>query len=179
MVLACLFISRWPEPRILNNISTNVSQPHLLSYSSYLPFPFFGLFDITLPASLSGTADHKGRPGQYHGHFYGLTLAIVSFSCWSDTGSLLAGSLTASGASIQLTAGMAESVLALAYPLASLPCFRTGFPPLPKNRGLAQYGKKSFGIRGTGAGIEILSNADLVKHWGLLKRRCLSGCGSS
>ena len=87
----------------LNPGYSTIFPPMCISTSSFIVFivfalSFFGLFDITLPASLSGTADRKAGLGNIMGIFMALTLAIVSFSCTGPIlGSLLAGSLTASG----------------------------------------------------------------------------------
>ena len=105
-----------------------------------------------------------------------LTLAIVSFSCTGPIlGSLLAGSLTASGGAIQLTAGMAGFGLALALPFGLFALFPHWLSSPAKNQGLAQYGKSRFGIRELALALKFLSNADLVKHWGLLKREVFIG----
>ena len=68
-------------------------------------------------------------------------------------------------AGFRFSAGITSGLFAL-FPLAFL---------LPKSGGWLNTVKVVLGFAGTGAGIEILSNADLVKHWGLLKREVFIG----
>lgn len=166
------------NPEILNNISTNVYL-NLIFFIVFIVFAlsFFGLFDITLPASLSGTADRKAGLGNIMGIFFmALTLAIVSFSCTGPIlGSLLAGSLTASGGAIQLTAGMAGFGLALALPFGLFALFPHWLSSLPKSGGWLNTVKVVLGFAELALALKFLSNADLVKHWGLLKREVFIG----
>jgi len=98
-----------------------------------------------------------------------LTLAIVSFSCTGPIlGSLLVGSLT--GGAVQLTAGMGGFGLALALPFALFALFPNWLNSLPKSGGWLNAVKVVLGFIEVALAIKFLSNADLVKHWGLLKR---------
>lgn len=166
------------NPEILNNISTNVYL-NVLFFVVFVvfAFSFFGYYDITLPASLSGTADSKAGLGNVAGIFFmALTLAIVSFSCTGPIlGSLLAGSLTASGGAMQLTAGMAGFGLALALPFALFALFPNWLASLPKSGGWLNTVKVVLGFAELALALKFLSNADLVMHWGLLKREVFIG----
>lgn len=159
------------SPEILNSISTN-PWLNLVFFAVFIIFAlsFFGLFDITLPSSFSGKADAKAGTGNIIGIFFmALTLAIVSFSCTGPIlGSLLVGSLT--GGAVQLTAGMGGFGLALALPFALFALFPNWLNSLPKSGGWLNSVKVVLGFIEVALAIKFLSNADLVQHWGLLKR---------
>ena len=100
-----------------------------------------------------------------------LTLAIVSFSCTGPIlGSLLAGSLTSDGGAMQLTAGMTGFGLALALPFTLFAMFPKWLNALPKSGGWLNSVKVVLGFLELAMAFKFLSNADLVSHWGLLKR---------
>lgn len=166
------------NPEILNNISTNVVL-NVLFFVIFVVFAlsFFGLYEITLPASISNRADSKSGLGSLAGIFFmALTLAIVSFSCTGPIlGSLLAGSLSSNGGAMQLTAGMAGFGLALALPFALFALFPNWLNSLPKSGGWLNTVKVVLGFLELALAFKFLSNADLVKHWGLLKREVFIG----
>jgi len=104
-----------------------------------------------------------------------LTLAIVSFSCTGPIlGSLLAGSLSSGGA-IQLTLGMAGFGLSLALPFVLFALFPSWLNSLPKSGGWMTTAKVFLGFLELAFALKFLSNADLVQHWGLLKREVFVG----
>ena len=164
------------SPEILNSVSTN-PWLNVVFFAVFIVFAlsFFGLFEITLPSSFSGKADAKAGTGNILGIFFmALTLAIVSFSCTGPIlGSLLVGSLT--GGAIQLTVGMGGFGLALALPFALFALFPNWLNSLPKSGGWLNSVKVVLGFIEVALAIKFLSNADLVKHWGLLKREVFIG----
>ena len=164
------------SPEILNSVSTN-PWLNVIFFVVFIVFAlsFFGLFEITLPSSFSGRADAKAGTGNILGIFFmALTLAIVSFSCTGPIlGSLLVGSLT--GGAIQLTIGMGGFGLALALPFALFALFPNWLNSLPKSGGWLNSVKVVLGFIEVALAIKFLSNADLVKHWGLLKREVFIG----
>ena len=164
------------DSTILNSISTN-AWLNVAFFAIFIVFAlsFFGLFEITLPGSLSGKADAKAGTGNVIGIFFmALTLAIVSFSCTGPIlGSLLVGSLT--GGAVQLTAGMGGFGLALALPFTLFALFPNWLSSLPKSGGWLNSVKVVLGFIEVALAIKFLSNADLVKHWGLLKREVFIG----
>lgn len=164
------------SPEILNSVSTN-PWLNIIFFVIFIVFAlsFFGLYDITLPSSFSGKADSKAGTGNVIGIFFmALTLAIVSFSCTGPIlGSLLVGSLT--GGAVQLTAGMGGFGLALALPFALFALFPNWLNSLPKSGGWLNAVKVVLGFIEIALAIKFLSNADLVKHWGLLKREVFIG----
>lgn len=161
------------NPEILNNISTNVWL-NLLFFVIFVVFAlsFFGLFEITLPSSLSNSIDSKSGVGGGVGIFFmALTLALVSFSCTGPIlGSLLAGSLSTNGGAMQLTVGMGGFGLALALPFALFALFPNWLNAMPKSGGWLTTVKIVLGFVELALAIKFLSNADLVMHWGILKR---------
>lgn len=166
------------NPDILNNISTNV----YLNVGFFVIFiifalSFFGLYEITLPASFTNKTDSKAGAGNAVGIFFmALTLALVSFSCTGPIlGSLLAGSLTADGGAMQLTAGMGGFGFALALPFALFALFPGMLKSLPKSGGWLTTVKVVLGFLEVGLAFKFLSNADLVTHWGILKREIFIG----
>jgi len=161
------------NPEILNNISTNVWL-NLFFFVVFIVFAisFFGYFEITLPSNLASKTDAKTGVGGVAGIFFmALTLALVSFSCTGPIlGSLLAGSLSTDGGAMQLTAGMAGFGLALALPFAVFALFPGWLNSLPKSGGWLTTVKVVLGFLEVAMAIKFLSNADLVMHWGILKR---------
>jgi len=166
------------NPEILNTIATNVPL-NLFFFAIFIffAFSFFGYYELTLPSSWGNTADSssnmKGGIGIF---FMALTLAIVSFSCTGPIlGSLLAGSLTTDGGAMQLTVGMTGFGLALALPFALFALFPNALNALPKSGGWMTTVKVVLGFLELALALKFLSNADLVSHWGLLKREVFIG----
>jgi thiol:disulfide interchange protein DsbD len=164
------------SPEILNSVSTN-PWLNVAFFAIFIIFAlsFFGLYEISLPSSFSGKADAKAGTGNILGIFFmALTLAIVSFSCTGPIlGSLLVGSLT--GGALQLTIGMGGFGLALALPFALFALFPNWLNSLPKSGGWLNSVKVVLGFIEVALAIKFLSNADLVQHWGLLKREVFIG----
>jgi cytochrome c biogenesis protein CcdA/thioredoxin-related protein len=164
------------NPEILNNISTNV----WLNIFFFLIFvffaiSFFGYFEIGLPSGLANKIDSRSGMGSLGGIFFmALTLAIVSFSCTGPIlGSLLAG--TAAEGAWPLTTGLAGFGLALALPFALFAMFPGWLQSLPKSGGWLTSVKVVLGFLELAMAVKFLSNADLVKQWGFLKREVFIG----
>lgn len=162
------------DPEILNNISTNTTL-NVVFFIVFIVFAisFFGYFELTLPQSWSAAMDNKASAigGGLGIFFMALTLAIVSFSCTGPIlGSLLGGSLTSDGGAWQLTMGMGGFGLALALPFALFALFPNWLSSLPKSGGWLNTVKVVLGFAEVALAFKFLSNADLVEHWGLLKR---------
>lgn len=159
------------QPEVFNNISTN-SWLNIIFFIVFIFFAisFFGYFEITLPSNVANKADAKSGLGSIGGIFFmALTLAIVSFSCTGPIlGSLLVGSL--SGGAWQLTSGLAGFGLALALPFALFAIFPNWLHSLPKSGGWLDTIKKILAFIELAFAFKFLSNADLVMHWGLIKR---------
>ena len=158
---------------ILNTISTNI----WLNIAFAVVFvvfalSFFGLFEITLPSSVSNSVDAKSNLGSVGGIFFmALTLAIVSFSCTGPIlGTLLVGALDQNGGAIQLTVAMAGFGLALGLPFALFALFPHWLQSLPRSGGWMNTIKIVFGFVELALALKYFSSADLVVHWGVLKR---------
>lgn len=166
------------DPEILNTISTNVwLNIFFFAILVFFAFSFFGYYEITLPSSWGDKMDSASNIGGIIGIFFmALTLAIVSFSCTGPIlGSLLAGSLTSDGGAIQLSAGMTGFGLALALPFALFALFPSWLNSLPKSGGWLNTTKVVLGFLELAFAFKFLSNADLVEHWGFLKREIFIG----
>lgn len=166
------------DPEILNTISTNIwLNIAFFVIFVFFAFSFFGYYEITLPASWSTKMDNASNIGGIIGIFFmALTLAIVSFSCTGPIlGSLLAGSLSAEGGAMQLTAGMAGFGLSLALPFAVFALFPNLLNSLPRSGGWMTTTKVVLGFLELAFAFKFLSNADLVGKWGFLKREIFIG----
>jgi cytochrome c biogenesis protein CcdA/thioredoxin-related protein len=166
------------NPEILNNISTNV----YLNIAFFVVFvvfaiSFFGYFEIRLPGDFATRTDAKAGIGNISGIFFmALTLAIVSFSCTGPIlGSLLAGALTSNGGAMQLSFGMGGFGFGLALPFAVFALFPGWLKSIPKSGGWLNTVKVVLGFLELAMAIKFLSNADLVKQWGVLKREIFIG----
>jgi cytochrome c biogenesis protein CcdA/thioredoxin-related protein len=164
------------NPEIFNNISTNVWL-NLLFFAIFVAFAlsFFGLFEITLPSGLANKAGARSGLGNIGGIFFmAITLAIVSFSCTGPIlGTLLVG--VAEQGAWPLTAGAAGFGLALGLPFALFAMFPNWLQSLPKSGGWMTDVKVVLGFLELALAVKFLSNADLVKQWGLLKREIFIG----
>jgi thiol:disulfide interchange protein len=161
------------NPEIFNEISTN-PWLNVFFFVIFLVFAvsFFGYFEITLPSSWVNKMDsNASRFGGSIGIFFmALTLALVSFSCTGPIlGSLLAGALTADGGAWQLTVGMGAFGLALALPFALFALFPGWLNSLPRSGSWLNSVKVILGFAEVALAFKFLSNADLVKHWGLVR----------
>lgn len=166
------------NPELLNNISTNVWL-NLVFFAIFIFFAlsFFGFYEIGLPSGLANKIDSKSGVSNFGGIFFmALTLAIVSFSCTGPIlGSLLAGALTNNGGAVQLTFGMGGFGLGLALPFALFALFPGWLQSMPKSGGWLTSVKVVLGFLELALAVKFLSNADLVKQWGFLKREIFIG----
>ena len=163
------------DSQILNSIATNVWL-NLLFFFIFLffAFSFFGYYELTLPNSWANKMDAaSSKVGGVIGIFFmAVTLAIVSFSCTGPIlGGLLGGTTLAEGeVATNLTAGMTGFGVALALPFALFALFPAWLNSLPKSGGWMTTVKVVLGFLEIGLALKFLSNADMVGHWGILKR---------
>ena len=167
------------DPEILNSVSTN-AYLNILFFVIFIlfAFSFFGFYEITLPSSWINSIDSKSNSiGGYVGIFFmALTLVLVSFSCTGPIlGSLLVGSISSQGGAMQLTIGMLGFGIALALPFTVFALFPNLLNKLPKSGGWMNTFKVILGFLELGFAFKFLSNADLVEHWGILKREIFIG----
>ncbi len=166
------------NPEIFNNISTNV-WVNLVFFAVFIAFAlsFFGLYEIGLPSGLANKIDSKAGISDIWGIFFmALTLAIVSFSCTGPIlGSLLAGVTSTDGGAMQLSFGMGGFGLGLGLPFTLFALFPNWLQSLPKSGGWLTTVKVVLGFLELALAVKFLSNADLVKQWGFLKREVFIG----
>ena len=167
------------DPEILNSISTNAGL-NIFFFVVFIlfAFSFFGFYEITIPSKWVNSIDSKSNSiGGYIGVFFmALTLVLVSFSCTGPIlGSLLVGSISSQGGAIQLTIGMLGFGVALALPFTIFALFPNLLTTLPKSGRWMNTFKVILGFLELGFAFKFLSNADLVEHWGILKREVFIG----
>ncbi len=168
------------NPEILNTISTNMwLNIFFFAIFVFFAFSFFGYYELTLPSSWASKMDNaSNKIGGFFGIFFmALTLAIVSFSCTGPIlGGLLGSTTLATGdVATNLSMGMAGFGAALALPFALFALFPTWLNSLPKSGGWMNTVKVVLGFLELALAFKFLSNADLVAHWGLLKREIFIG----
>lgn len=166
------------SPDTLNEISTGAPL-NVLFFIIFVifAFSFFGFYEITLPNFIANKADSASNVGGFIGIFFmAVTLAIVSFSCTGPIlGSLLVGALSSASGKLNLVAGMTSFGLALALPFGVFALFPSLMKSLPKSGGWLNTVKVVLGFVELIFAVKFLSNADLVAHWGILKREVFLG----
>ncbi len=156
---------------IFNWLATNWL-PNILFFIVFMVFAasFFGLFEITMPGSLTTATDSKANSKGLGGVFFmALTLVLVSFSC---TGPIVSSVL------IKSTQGeIWEPIITMfAFSAAfALPFTVFAFAPsllkdLPKSGGWLNSVKVVLGFIEVALGLKFLSVADQVYQWNLLDR---------
>jgi thiol:disulfide interchange protein len=158
----------------LNSFSTNV-WVNLVFFVVFVIFAFslFGYYDISLPSSIASKVDSRSSVGSAGGIFFmALTLAIVSFSCTGPILGLVLGNISNSKL---ITPAMSGFGIGLGVPFALFAMFPNLLKALPKSGGWLTVLKVVFGFIEIAFALKFLSNADLVKQWGFLKRELFIG----
>lgn len=156
----------------LNALSTNAIV-NLFFFAILVVFAlsFFGLFEITLPASWSTSLDNQARlsKGWWSILLMATTLVVVSFSC---TGPII-GTLLVEAASYSLlapTIGMLGFAVALALPFTLFALFPQWMQQLPKSGEWMQGFKVTLACLELALSLKFLSVADMAYGWGILPR---------
>ena len=156
----------------LNALSTN-AVVNIIFFLVLVIFAlsFFGLFEITLPASWSSAMDSHARQtgGFLSILFMAFTLVIVSFSC---TGPII-GTLLVEAAGHSLlapTVGMLGFAIALALPFSLFALFPRMLQHAPRSGGWMQDLKVVLAFLELALSLKFLSVADLSYGWGILPR---------
>ena len=137
---------------------------------------FFGYFEITLPNSLINKSDSAADKGGLIGIFFmAFTLALVSFSCTGPIIGTLLVDAAVNGERIGPVIGMFGFALALSLPFALFAAFPGWLNSLPKSGGWLDVVKKVLGFIELIFALKFLSNADLVRQWGLIPREVFIG----
>lgn len=156
----------------LNSLSTNAGF-NLFFFALLVVFAlsFFGMFEITLPASWSSKLDAKAdaTTGILSIFLMAFTLSLVSFSC---TGPIIGTLLvqTAQGSILAPAIGMLGFAIALALPFSIFAMFPTLLKSLPKSGGWLNAVKVVLGFLELAFSLKFLSVADLAYGWHLLDR---------
>lgn len=159
-------------PAVLSELSTNpwMNLGFFVLFVVFA-FSFFGFYEITLPSWLTTKADAAvdSHTGLLSIFFMAFTLSLTSFSC---TGPLIGSLLVqaAQGGFWCPAIGMTGFALALALPFGLFAMFPQWLASLPKSGGWLNSVKVVLGFIEIIFALKFLSNADLVKQWGLLKR---------
>lgn len=157
----------------LNSLSTS-AVANLIFFAILVIFAlsFFGLFQITLPASWSNAMDRKSgtTSGFLSILFMAFTLVLVSFSC---TGPII-GTLLVEAASGQSwvapALGMLGFSLALALPFSLFAMFPSALKKMPKSGGWMESFKVVLAFIELALSLKFLSVADMAYGWGILPR---------
>jgi len=100
-----------------------------------LAISFFGVFEITLPGSLSNKIDHQADKGGFLGPFFvALATVVISFSCTGPIVGVVLGSAL-QGELIKPVVGMFGFSLSFALPFTLLAIFPKFLRNLPKSGG--------------------------------------------
>lgn len=132
---------------------------------------FFGMFELTLPASWSSRMDQKAEStsGFLSILFMAFTLVLVSFSC---TGPIIGTLLVeaAQGSWVGPAIGMLGFSIALALPFSIFAMFPSMLKSMPKSGGWLNSVKVVLGFLELALSLKFLSVADLAYGWGILDR---------
>ena len=157
----------------LNSLSTS-AVANLIFFAILVIFAlsFFGLFEITLPASWSNAMNSKSSSttGFLSILFMAFTLVLVSFSC---TGPIIGTLLVeaASGESwVAPAIGMFGFAFALALPFSLFAMFPSALKKMPKSGGWMHSFKVILAFIELALSLKFLSVADMAYGWGILPR---------
>lgn len=159
-------------PEILHQIATNAWM-NLLLFAIIFAFglSFLGLFDISLPSGFVNAISQRGNTSSLGGIFFmAATLVLVSFSCTGGFVAPLLSKAATGGSIICIIIPMLAFSSALALPFTLLALFPSLMKAMPKSGGWLGTFKATLGFLEIALAFMYLSNADLVKHWGLLPR---------
>ncbi len=156
---------------IFNWLATNWL-PNIIFFIVFMVFAasFFGLFEITMPGSLTTKTDSKASGKGLGGVFFmALTLVLVSFSC---TGPIVGNVviLSLGGEFWRPIITMLAFSVAFALPFALLALFPAWLSKLPKSGGWLATVKVVLGFVEVALAFKFLSMADQAYHWGILPR---------
>jgi thiol:disulfide interchange protein len=159
------------EPEVLNEIATGVTL-NIIFFVVFVVFAisFFGFFEIQLPTGMVNKIDSASNVGGLIGIFLmALTLALVSFSCTGPILGTVLGNALKNGP-WPITAAMSGFGIALGLPFAIFAMFPSMMKSLPKSGGWLNSVKVVLGFLELALALKFLSNADLVKQWGIIPR---------
>ncbi|MFN5183544.1 MAG: protein-disulfide reductase DsbD domain-containing protein [Bacteroidota bacterium] len=159
-------------PSALSNIATN-TYLNLFFFLLFVIFAlsFFGLFEITLPASWANKLDAKADKGGLMGIFFmALTLVVVSFSCTAGFLGPLLSTLASGESYLCPFAGFTGFGLGIALPFMLFAFFPSMLKSLPKSGGWMTTFKVTIAFIELALAVKFLANADNVNEWGWITR---------
>lgn len=159
-------------PSALNGLATNgIFNIFFFLLLVVFAISFFGVFEITLPGSLSNKLDSNSERGGVIGIFFmAATLVVVSFSCTGPIiGSVLVEAAT-KGERLGPVIVMLGFSLALALPFTLFALFPSALKSLPKSGGWLNSVKVILGFIEIAFALKFLSNVDLAYHWNWFDR---------
>jgi thiol:disulfide interchange protein len=159
-------------PSALNGLATNgIFNIFFFLLLVVFAISFFGVFEITLPGSLSNKLDSNSERGGVIGIFFmAATLVVVSFSCTGPIiGSVLVEAAT-KGERLGPVIVMFGFSLALALPFTLFALFPSALKSLPKSGGWLNSVKVILGFIELAFALKFLSNVDLAYHWNWFDR---------
>ena len=132
---------------------------------------FFGLFEITLPASWSTGTHSKVQAAGMGGIFFmALTLTLVSFSCTGPIIGFLLVDAASTGSILAPTVGMLGFSTAMAIPFGLFAMFPQWLRTLPKSGSWMDKVKVTLAFIELAFSLKFLSVADMAYNWGILPR---------
>jgi len=143
----------------------------------FFALSFFGFYELTLPSSWTNKADKASSGGGFFGIFFmALVLVLVSFSCTGPiVGGLMGTAFSSAGGPIKVLFGMMGFGIALGLPFGLFAMFPGLLKKLPQSGGWMNSVKVFIGFLELALALKFLSNADLVKQWGLVKYEVFLG----
>lgn len=157
----------------LNSLATNAVF-NLLFFALLVVFAvsFFGVFEITLPASWANKMDAKAdtTSGIVSILFMAFTLVLVSFSCTGPIIGTLLVEVSTSGSYLGPAIGMLGFAVALALPFSFFAFFPSLLQSMPKSGGWMNKVKVVLAFLELALALKFFSVADLAYGWGLLDR---------
>ncbi len=146
--------------------------PNIIFFLLFIAFAasFFGLFEITLPSSLTTKTDSKVEKGGFVGSFFmALTLILVSLSC---VGPILGNVLieASRGLGLRPIIGMLGFSIAFALPFTIFAIFPSLLKGLPKSGGWLNSVKVVLAFFMLAFSLKFLMIIDDTYHFGLLDR---------
>ncbi|MGN0186366.1 MAG: cytochrome c biogenesis protein CcdA [Paludibacteraceae bacterium] len=157
----------------LNSLSTNaIFNLFLFALLVVFSLSFFGMFEITLPASWSTKLDARASrtSGIVSILLMAFTLAVVSFSCTGPIIGTLLVEVSTKNSFLAPTIGMFGFALALALPFSLFALFPAWLKSLPRSGGWLNSVKVVLGFLELALSLKFLSVADLAYGWHLLDR---------
>ena len=157
----------------LNSLSTNaIFNLFLFALLVVFALSFFGMFEITLPASWSTHLDAKATrtSGIVSILLMAFTLAVVSFSCTGPIIGTLLVEVSTKNSFLAPTIGMFGFALALALPFSLFAMFPSWLKSMPRSGGWLNAVKVVLGFLELALSLKFLSVADLAYGWHLLDR---------